>query len=113
MPAGFACVNEIQSHQETRHMRYSAARRKLLTAALAFLCLSSHSTHALDPNKHITQYVHNSWRIQDGSAPAGGETIAQTSDGFLWFAAFSQGIYRFDGVRFVPWTLPSNADRVF
>ena len=33
-------------------------------------------------------------------------SIAQTSDGFLWFTSVSQGMYRFDGIRFVPWTLP-------
>ena len=60
---------------------------------------------ALDPNKRITQYLHKSWRTQDGSLPAAGSSIAQTSDGFLWLAAESEGIYRFDGVRFVPWPI--------
>ena len=32
-------------------------------------------------------------------------SIAQTSDGFLWFTSASQGMYRFDGVRLLPWTL--------
>jgi signal transduction histidine kinase/ligand-binding sensor domain-containing protein len=61
--------------------------------------------HGLDPNKRITQYMHTSWRIQDGSAPSGIEAISQTLDGYLWFSSDSQGIYRFDGVRFLPWTL--------
>jgi signal transduction histidine kinase/ligand-binding sensor domain-containing protein len=60
------------------------------------------SMYALDPNKHITQYLHTSWRMQDGSAPAAMFSITQTSDGFLWFSAIPQGIYRFDGVRFLP-----------
>ena len=64
---------------------------------------------ALDPNKRVTQYIHTSWRIQDGSAPAADIlSIAQTSDGFLWFVA-ARGLYRFDGVRFVPWALPAGA----
>jgi len=33
-------------------------------------------------------------------------SVAQTSDGFLWLTSVSQGMYRFDGIRFVPWTLP-------
>ena len=57
--------------------------------------------YALDPNKRLTQYLHTSWRIQDGSAPAGMFTVAQTSDGFLWFSNYSPAIYRFDGVRFL------------
>jgi signal transduction histidine kinase/ligand-binding sensor domain-containing protein len=70
------------------------------------------SVYALDPNKRLTQYSHTSWRIQDGSAPAGIEAIAQTSDGYLWFSSDSQGVYRFDGVRFLPWTLASNGKTI-
>ena len=65
--------------------------------------------HALDPNKRLTQYMHTSWRIQDGSAPSGMYTIAQTSDGFLWFLSSRGDIYRFDGVQFVSWRLPAEA----
>ena len=69
------------------------------------LLVGTASVHALDPNKHLTQYMHTSWRTQDGAVPAGMFSVAQTSDGFLWFTSVSQGMYRFDGVRFVPWTL--------
>jgi signal transduction histidine kinase/ligand-binding sensor domain-containing protein len=68
--------------------------------------------HALDPNKRLTQYTRTSWRIQNGSAPSGMYTIAQTSDGFLWFLSSRGDIYRFDGVRFVSWRLPVEADVV-
>src|ERR1039458_8222390 len=63
-----------------------------LTCILLLAC----TVHALDPNKHLTQYIHTSWRIQDGSLPAGMFSITQTSDGFLWFSALAQGVYRFD-----------------
>ncbi len=76
-----------------------------LGASLIFLLSVADALHALDPNKNVTQYMHASWRIQDGSAPGGMYSIAQTADGFLWFGSQSQGIYRFDGVRFVPWPL--------
>ena len=33
-------------------------------------------------------------------------SVVQTSDGFLWFTSVSESLYRFDGIRFVPWTLP-------
>ena len=33
--------------------------------------------------------------------------IAQTSDGFLWFLSLPADLYRFDGVRFLPWRLPA------
>jgi len=75
----------------------------LLTCA-ALLCIPSAS--ALDPDKHITQYIHASWRVQDGSLPAGMYHIVQTSDGFLWFLSLPADLYRFDGVRFLHWRLP-------
>src|SRR5215468_4900354 len=65
---------------------------------------------ALNPNLHLTQYIHKSWTTQDGSLPAAMSSVTQTSDGFLWFSALSQGIYRFDGVRFVPRILAANAE---
>jgi len=93
-----------------------AARRKLrvfckwprytLRAAagayLVCILLLPCRAHALDPNKQITQYLHTSWRIQDGSVPAGMQAVSQSPDGFLWFTSTNQA-YRFDGVRFVPW----------
>src|SRR5271165_2244063 len=84
-----------------------AAIAATLGSGLTCALLMASAVHALDPNKHITQYMHTSWRIQDGSLPAGMFSITQTSDGFLWFSALEQGVYRFDGVRFLPWVPPS------
>jgi signal transduction histidine kinase/ligand-binding sensor domain-containing protein len=70
--------------------------------------LLARTVHALDPNKHITQYIHTSWRIQDGSLPAGMFSITQTSDGFLWFLSLPGDIYRFDGVRFLSRHTPAD-----
>ena len=73
---------------------------------LPYVSFGTAPVHALDPNLRLTQYIHNSWRTQDGSAPAADIiSIAQTSDGFLWFVA-ARGLYRFDGFRFVLWALP-------
>ena len=102
------------------NMRTIASRRPLLLCfkmacaiagtlgcCLTCVLLLAASAQALDPNKRLTQYVHTSWRIQDGSLPAGMFAITQTSDGFLWFSASGQGVYRFDGVRFLPWVPPA------
>ena len=62
--------------------------------------------HALNPEIRLTQYLHTSWRIQDGSLPAGMFSITQTSDGFLWLLSLPGDLYRFDGVRFVRWPVP-------
>ena len=83
-----------------------AAFAVTLCCCLTCVLLLAAPAHALDPNKHITQYMHTSWRIQDGSLPSGMHEIKQTVDGFLWFVSLPGDIYRFDGVRFVPWHLP-------
>ena len=62
---------------------------------------------ALDPGLRLTQYLHTSWRTQDGSLPAGMHSIGQTSDGFLWMVSLPGDVYRFDGVRFVRWRVPA------
>jgi len=60
---------------------------------------------ALNPNKRLTQYAHTAWRIQDGFLPNTPFWISQTKDGYLWVAGLS-GAWRFDGVRFTPWSAP-------
>ena len=57
---------------------------------------------ALDPNRHVSQYAHNSWTSQDGFLPGMTNAITQTADGYLWIGT-SAGLVRFDGIRFVPW----------
>ena len=89
-----------------RFKRPRTAIAATLAACLAWVLLFPDTAHALDPNKRLTQYLHTSWRIQDGSAPSGIYTVAQTSDGFLWFSTYSPAIYRFDGVRFLPRHFP-------
>ncbi|GGA42053.1 sensor histidine kinase [Dyella nitratireducens] len=56
--------------------------------------LSSQTPYRLQ----LSQLQHRAYLSRDG-APAGGTAIAQTADGFLWFAS-QNGLYRFDGVHF-------------
>ena len=44
--------------------------------------------------------------MQDGFFDGAPWSIAQTADGYLWIGG-ANGLLRFDGVRFVPWTPPS------
>jgi signal transduction histidine kinase/ligand-binding sensor domain-containing protein len=80
----------------------SSILRSLSFAILAVLFLAN-TVDAVDPNRHISQYAHTAWRVQDGFEV--GTTVAQTSDGYLWFGT-SSGLLRFDGVKFVPYDLP-------
>ena len=62
-------------------------------------------SYALDPSRQISQYGHSAWRIQDGAISAAGP-ITQTKDGYIWIGT-SNGLMRFDGVRFTVWTPPN------
>jgi signal transduction histidine kinase/ligand-binding sensor domain-containing protein len=73
------------------------------------LWLTLNVAHALDPNKRLTQYAHTAWRIQDGFLPNTPLWISQTKDGYLWVGGRS-GAWRFDGVRFTPWSAPITKD---
>src|SRR5215831_7711847 len=68
---------------------------------------------ALNPALDISQYAHTVWKVREGFVKGAIFAIAQTPDGYLWLGTES-GLYRFDGVRAVPWQpsagepLPSN-----
>jgi signal transduction histidine kinase/ligand-binding sensor domain-containing protein len=72
---------------------------------LLFLFAAS-SVWAVDPSRHISQYAHTAWRVQDGVFSGAPNAITQTADGYLWIGT-QAGLLRFDGVRFVPWTSPN------
>jgi len=72
---------------------------------LLFFYLST-SLWAVDPGRHISQYAHKAWRIQDGVFSGAPSAITQTADGYLWIGT-QNGLFRFDGVRFVPF-FPAN-----
>ena len=94
-----------------RSLRLRPYPRRNVIAALVAICLGwvwlwPATLHALDPNKRLTQYVHSSWRKQDGTALNGGYKVAQTLDGFLWIV--SGDMMTFDGIRFTSWDGPPN-----
>src|SRR5271166_4072291 len=104
-------MGEITSRRSLL-LRFIRARRTMAAAlgsCLGCVLLLAGPVHALDPSKHVIQYIHTAWRTQDGSLPAGMYHIVQTSDGFLWFLSLPADIYRFDGIRFLPWPLPAGA----
>ena len=68
------------------------------TACFAIGLLSGEA-RALDPTKAITQYVHDAWQAPEGLPQDWVRSIAQTRDGYIWFAT-EEGLARFDGVRF-------------
>ena len=95
-----------------RSTRHRISIVPALGTCLACAILLTSPVHALDPNTRLTQYAHTSWRMQDGSAPSGMYSIAQTTDGFLWFLSSRGEIDRFDGVGFRPWRKPAEAESI-
>jgi ligand-binding sensor domain-containing protein len=53
----------------------------------------------LDPQKKITQYTLNSWKIERGLPNNNVLAIAQDRSGYLWLGTW-EGLVRFDGVNF-------------
>jgi signal transduction histidine kinase/ligand-binding sensor domain-containing protein len=72
------------------------------------LLLVAGSVWAVDPGRHISQYRHTAWRVQDGLSTGAPSAMTQTVDGYLWIGT-ENGIARFDGVRFTPWTALSGS----
>jgi hypothetical protein len=110
---------QLRTHQGRKAFRRAPRLRLIspratlaatLSCYIASLGFLASPAYALDPNKRITQYVHSAWRLRDGSAPIGGYSIAQTSDGFLWF--ISGDMATFDGVRFIFWDGPPNGGSI-
>ncbi|QJR11258.1 hypothetical protein DSM104443_02331 [Usitatibacter rugosus] len=52
----------------------------------------------IEADRTLVQLHHEAWGVHDG-APTAVNMMAQTDDGFLWFAT-ATGVVRFDGVRF-------------
>lgn len=80
-------------------MDWLSKRLAPLTLGLLCLMLPLQPASALDPAKAITQYVHSTWRVEDGLPQNGITKILETRDGYLWVGT-QAGLARFDGVSF-------------
>ena len=82
--------------------------KRVILAAIALGVLLGGRTcsFALDPSLDISQYGHTAWTLRDGFAPGTAFAMAQTTDGYLWLGT-EFGLFRSDGVRFVPWQPPA------
>ena len=54
---------------------------------------------ALDPNKAMSQYIHERWGADKGFLGGAVYAISQSADGFLWIGT-ERGLVRFDGFNF-------------
>src|SRR6185295_15835487 len=95
-PRRGVCYERIRRGPMARRSTSRWLSQQMSAVAAAFALASN--ALALSPDLHITQLYHTAWTAKDG-APTGVESLAQTTDGYLWIAA-SAGLFRFDGVRF-------------
>ena len=79
-------------------------RRQAVALAFCGLWLLAGTAWALDPHRHVTQFAHSAWRTHDGfvTRPT---AVTQTADGYIWIGTID-GLIRFDGVKFSPWSPP-------
>ena len=94
-----------QSHQVAARLKLhdetASLHNRLTCVFFAFaLTISASGALALDRNKSIDQYGHETWTSQNGLPGEAVYQILQTPDGYLWLRT-SAGLVRFDGVRFV------------
>ena len=87
---------KLKIHDET-----GSLHNRLTCVFFAFaLTISASGASALDRNKSVDQYGHETWTSQNGLPGEAVYQILQTPDGYLWLRT-SAGLVRFDGVRFV------------
>lgn len=79
---------------DTRKERYRTFAVFLLAGLISLTPLS-----ALDPQKSLTQFIHNFWTSGSGFPENKIQALAQTEDGYLWFGT-QHGLLRFNGNQF-------------
>ena len=71
----------------------------LVRAALVFACTAVGPAVALNIAKPLSDLTHQSWSVDEGLPHSTIRSIAQTPDGYMWFATH-EGAARFDGLSF-------------
>lgn len=79
--------------------RLRARIKRAAAFSLLSLLFCSNITFAMDSDKSIAQYVHDSFVSEQGLPQNSVVSIVQTPDGYIW-AATQEGLARFDGVQF-------------
>jgi PAS domain S-box-containing protein len=112
----FRVGNGSEAQRKSGTFRLPIAVRRSLLSVAVFLVVSPPLARPLDSSPDVSQYAHKAWKVSEGFLSGSTHTIGQTPDGYLWIGT-DFGLYRFDGVRSVPWqpgrnaSLPSNAIR--
>jgi signal transduction histidine kinase/ligand-binding sensor domain-containing protein len=91
-----------------QHMQLNLIRSRHWKALLCFLLLSfADRSFCVEPTTSIYQYAHTAWRLGQSGLMAAPLSVAQTTDGYIWFGSNS-GLFKFDGAQFTQWTAPND-----
>src|SRR4051812_19115926 len=71
----------------------------LLALFLLCVCFWKDRTAALDRQRDLSEFSHETWLTENGLPQNTVHDIAQTLDGYIW-AATDEGLARFDGISF-------------
>jgi len=82
------------------------SRDVVIVCLLAALCPCA---FALNPSLDVGQYAHTAWTSRDGFPTGNIFGMAETPDGYFWLGG-EFGLFRFDGVRAVPWQPPAGQE---
>lgn len=80
-------------------LRMSRRSVSLTIWAVALVVAVPSRGWALDPNRTIAQYAHDSWGPRDGLPEGSVLSLLPTSDGYLWIGT-QTNLVRFDGLSF-------------
>ena len=99
----------VVQHTCFRHRPEELSGFSLLSLASYSVCclvlglvLGACPATALDPTSSFTEYAATTWTHRDGLRSTFIRAIVQTADGYIWLGT-TDGLFRFDGVRFVQW----------
>ena len=88
--------------RESLTARLSICHRVAVAAAIAmFVCAAA--VAPLSAAGSLPDYVLSAWGNENGLKPGDVFAVAQDVDGYLWLGT-PNGLMRFDGQRFTPWT---------
>ncbi|MBP7864466.1 MAG: protein kinase [Acidobacteria bacterium] len=79
-----------------------------LAARAVLLTVLTGQLPALDPARQVSQYGFRTWGPDDGLPTGAVRALAQAADGWIWVGT-DDGLCRFDGVRFYPFSVDDNA----
>jgi len=107
--SGVAGIGQFRFWRRLKKAQQRAGERRIVRRVamlLGVLMAGCGCGFALNPALNISQYSHTAWTVRDGFSAGTIFAMAQATDGYLWLGS-EFGLFRFDGVRSVPWQPPA------